>query len=435
MTRTEYLLAALNHGKYRIADWVFNVFMVTKGIEIENNTNPQDYDLGIQNNEYVYYLNHQWQSIPDSGPITEPLWRVEEGIEIPSQDDLALNWDEGFPLITRVGTLFINYYCIYSSLGKKLPYQQGKLSISNLEKKIAARLKDEDDKDLQPGDITAVEAKKFITACVNMAGFSAIANPSATPYTMVPTPGIQELRQKLLEKYKDQLHDPAILAVIEKELVAADRAFQAQDPEGGFYIADKAFKVSRKKLFMMGGLEQAEISNGKKVLVEKSLSEGWDIDKLPAMIDSLRDGSYNRGAMTALGGEAVKFLFRIFAATKITEEDCHSQVGIPITLTDENKALYDGNTIILPNKEQVLLTKENIYQYLNQPVMVRSTGFCKTGNANFCLTCCGHALKGSENALAAMASEVGSKMLDVFMAKMHGTALETVPWDYKATIS
>ena len=191
MTRTEYLLAALNHGKYRIADWVFNVFMVTKGIEIENNVNPQDYDLGIQNNEYVYYLDHQWQSIPDSGPITEPLWRVEEGIEIPSQDDLALNWDEGFPLITRVGTLFINYYCIYSSLGKKLPYQQGKLSISNLEKKIAARLKDEDDKDLQPGDITAVEAKKFITACVNMAGFSAIANPSATPYTMVPTPGIQ----------------------------------------------------------------------------------------------------------------------------------------------------------------------------------------------------------------------------------------------------
>ena len=186
---------------------------------------------------------------------------------------------------------------------------------------------------------------------------------------------------------------------------------------------------------MMGGLEQAEISNGKKVLVEKSLSEGWDIEKLPAMIDSLRDGSYNRGAMTALGGEAVKFLFRIFAATKITEEDCHSQVGIPITLTDENKALYDGNTIILPNKEQVLLKKENINQYLNQPVMVRSTGFCKTGNANFCLTCCGHALKGSENALAAMASEVGSKMLDVFMAKMHGTALETVPWDYKATIS
>lgn len=434
MTRREYLLAALNHGCYKYANWVFDVFMITEGMDISNKPDPHDYTLGISNNEYVYALNKEWYPINDSGPVNEPLWRVEEGIEIQDQGELALPWLGSFPFITRVGTLFINYYCIYSSLGKKIPYQNGKLSISALEDMIAQRLSDDNNVKDQT-QITPLEAKAFSTACLNMGGFSSIANPSATPYTMVPTPGIQELRRELLEKYKDKLDDPAILAEIEKQLVAADRAFQAQDPEGGFYIADKAFKVSRKKLFMMGGLEQAEISNGKKVLVEKSLSEGWDLTKLPAMIDSLRDGSYNRGAMTALGGEAVKFIFRIFATTKITEEDCGSQVGIPFVLTKENKKLYLGNTIILQDGSQVKLTQQNLDQYIGIPCMVRSPGFCHTGNANFCLTCCGEALRGNENALAAMASEVGSKMLDVFMAKMHGTALETVPWDYKATIS
>lgn len=434
MNRREYLLTALNQGIYKYAEWVFSVFTVVRESDILNVLKPYNYQLRTHNGEYVYWYQDEWRSISDSPSVTEPLWRVEEGIEIQDQQELALNWDGSFPFITRVGTLFMNYYCIYSSLGKKLPYQQGKLSISKLEGMIASRLQDHGKED-NPDAIYPEEAKAFSTACMNTAGFSTIANPSATPYTVRQAPGIIEYREKLLEEYKDKLNDPAIVAVIEKKLVEYDRAFQAQDPEGGFYISDKAFNVSRKKLFGMAGLEQPEISGGKVTLINKSLSEGWDLTKLPAMIDSLRDGSYNRGAMTALGGEAVKFVFRIFATTKITEEDCGTKLGIPLTLTKENMKTYLGNTIILPNGQQIKLNTNNIEQYLNIPVMVRSPGFCKTANANFCSTCCGEALRGSEGALSAMASEVASKMLDIFMAKMHGTALVTVPWNPKTTIS
>lgn len=434
MNRREYLLAALNNNVYRYAEWVFSVFTVIRESDVAGVVKPFNYQLRTKNNEYVYWYQDEWRSIIDSPPITEPLWRVEEGIEILDQQELALNWEGDFPFVTRVGTLFLNYYCIYSSLGKKLPYQQGKLSISKIEAKIVEKLRDHGQGD-SPDSIYPEEAKAFSTACMNTAGFSAIANPSATPYTLRQAPGITEYRKKLIEEYKDKLDDPAIIAVIEKKLVEYDRAFQAQDPEGGFYISDKAFNVSRKKLFGMVGLEQPEISGGKTTLIDRSLSEGWDLTKLPAMVDSLRDGSYNRGAMTALGGEAVKFIFRIFATTKITEEDCGSKVGIPVILTKDNMSLYLGNTIILREGKQVKLNKENIEQYLNIPVMVRSPGFCKTANANFCNVCCGEALRGSEGALSALASEVASKMLDVFMAKMHGTALITVPWNPNKTIS
>lgn len=170
-------------------------------------------------------------------------------------------------------------------------------------------------------------------------------------------------------------------------------------------------------------------------MIENSLSEGWDIEKLPAMIDSMRDGSYNRGLMTALGGESVKFLFRIFATTRITEEDCGSKLGLPVTLTDENVKRYIGNTIILKDKTQVKLDNTNMKNFIGQSVMVRSPGMCRVGSSNFCMTCLGEQLRGSENSLPALASEVGSKMLSIFMAKMHGTALTTTPWRWQNTIN
>lgn len=435
MTRREFLLQAFLHECYRYAAWVFSVFSVERDNAIQNYIEPMDYQLAINEGRYVYWLNNQWNEITDAGPVTEPLWFVEEGIEIKNQDELLQPHDT-FPFVTRVGTLFVNYYCLGSVFKRRIPYQDGSISISKLESIVASKLIDRKPHEpIIPEAIYPEEAKLFSSACTSLGGFATIANPSATKYTMVPTPGIQELRAKLLEQNKDKLHDPAVIAAIEKELVEYDKAFQAQDPEGGFYINAKAFNVSRKKLYVMHGLEQPEVSDGKTTLITNSLSEGWDPTKLPAMIDSLRDGSYNRGAMTALGGEAVKFIFRIFATTKITEEDCKSTLGIPTLLTKENSKTYMGNTIILANKTQVKLNEKNISSYIGKQVLVRSPGFCKTGNANFCMACLGESLRGSENALAALASEVGSKMLAIFMAKMHGTALVTVPWDIKDTLN
>ena len=247
---------------------------------------------------------------------------------------------------------------------------------------------------------------------------------------MVAPPGIKEFKEQLIAKYKDKLDDPAIVAEIDKQLVEYDRKFQAQDPDGGFLYKPKAFNVSRKKLFLMHGYEQSDMSP-EPDFVPNSLSEGWDIDKLPSMINSLRDGSFNRGAKTALGGEATKFIFRIFATTRIAEEDCGTKIGMRRTVTkaDVNKF------IISSNGNNILLTEENIKDFIGKEQVVRSPGFCKTGNANFCLHCLGLNFKGSENALAALASEVGSDMLNIFMSKMHGSQLATTVWKYKETIS
>lgn len=434
MDRRQFILTALRESQvYYRSGWVFSLLTVVRNNEVEKQTNPYPYQIGVMNEKYAYFLNDTWHEITDSPDIYRPLWTVEETIEIASKEDIVQN-AASFPFKTRIGNLIINYYCLVSVFGDRVDYINGKIDIGKLEKQLADRVVDAD-KSTRPGwDILPEELIKFTSAVTAMAGFSSIASPSATKYTMQPAPGIKEYREKLLKEYEGRLDDPAIIAEIDKKLVDFDKAHQAKDPEGGFYIAEKAFNVSRKKLFVMGGLEQPEISGGKKTLIKTSLSEGWDIDNLPAMINSMRDGSYNRGAMTALGGEAVKFIFRIFSATRIEEEDCGTTLGRPIVLRENNVGFYKGNTIILADGKQVTLDGKNHLPYLNQSVMVRSPGLCKTKHSSFCLKCLGEQLRGNENSLAALASEVGSKMLDIFMAKMHGTALVTTKWNYKETI-
>lgn len=437
MNRREFILRAFKEStSYYFADWVFSLLTVVADNGRDKYPTPIPFQIASEEDTYYVYVNETWIPISDSPKASEqPLWKVGEEITINTQDEIVQPYTT-FPFTTKVGNIVLNYYCLVYAFNNRYPFVTGKMDIGAIEKTIGKSLVDDiPGKPRDPSKYYPDEVKKFQSAVQSTAGFSSINNPGATEYTMQPPPGLKEFKQQLLDKYKDHLDDPSYIAMIDKALVEFDKAWIAQDPEKGFYQSDKAFEVSRKRLFTMYGLESPEISNGKKELITTSLSDGWDVDKMPIMIDSLRDGSYNRGAMTALGGEAVKFIFRIFAATRITEQDCGTKIGKPMILTDKVASKYIGNTIILPNGKQVKLDNSNMNEYLGKSVMMRSPGFCRTHGSSFCLTCLGDALKESANSLAALASDVGSDMLYVFMKKMHGTALKTQLWKYKETIS
>ena len=432
MTKLEFILRAFKESTcYYRAEWVFTLFTVVKDNDISNIKNPYPFRIGVTNGKYAGYIDDTWVTFSDSPDTNHPLFSVDEVVTIPDREAIVQNYST-FPFKTRVGNLFVNYYLLVSAFKDKVDYQNGLIKISDLENIVTARIVDgtsiENNNDKNA--LYVDEVKRFSSACISIAGFSSIATPSASRYTMVAPPGIKEFRQELINRYKDKLDDPAIVAEIDKQLVEYDRKFQAQDPDGGFLYKPKAFNVSRKKLFLMHGYEQSDMSP-EPDFIAGSLSEEWDVEKLPSMINSLRDGSFNRGAKTALGGEATKFIFRIFATTRIAEEDCGTKIGMRRIVQKSDVHKF----IILPDGTNVLLTEENIEKYAGSLHVVRSPGFCKTGNANFCLHCLGLNFKGSENALAALASEVGSDMLNIFMSKMHGSQLATTPWKYKETIS
>lgn len=431
MTKREYLLYCFKHTTvWKKAEWVFGIFTVVSQDDEILTKDLYPYKVAVVEGKYSYYTEDAtWTPITDAPPPTQPLYQILEGITINGREEL-IQACQTYPTKVSVGNLFINHYTLVHAFGDFFPLQLGKLSIGDLEKMCIPYIVDNDK--VEPGKITVREMKEFITACSSVSGFAGIANASATPTTMVPSKGIREYRDSLLAKYKDRLNDPLVIAEIDRLLEEYDRNFQNSDPDAGFYIARKAFAVSRKRVHSMVGTESSEVAAPS--LVTTSLSEGWKVKDFRAYNNTLRSGSYARGASTALGGAAVKDIFRVFAVAMIESEDCGTKLGYRVTLTEGRAWKYFDRYIIDHKGYTVLLTKENYKEYIGREVMIRSPGYCRHEGASYCQKCMGEKIRGT-NSLAAEASNIGSRMLDISMALMHGRATEVIPWDINKALS
>lgn len=448
MTATGWFHLGCVHQRYLFKGWVIRMLAVTElpeqytGLPIKD---PQYLDL----NDGAPHLNN-WD-----------FWPVKQGDTIgfryentffecvdlqPHQGIVSVNdrialFAGTVPnlkqdVTTLIGNLLFNYVTLVYSFGDKIPFQLGKVNLRKLEKQIVERLVDDvEDPSLEtPDRIYVRELKRYIKSATSMAGYATLCVPAATPRTLLPHPEARALRLKLVEQYKDQLHDPAKVAIITKALEDLDREWNAGDPDGGFYQSGKTFQVIRMKMYGIYGMEQNHREGG-YTFIEKPLIEGWDITKLPAMADALRDGSYNRGAETALGGYEVKTILRTMSGSVISQPDCGVTWGMDWVLTRDVIDSFIGHTAILADTTQVKLTNENKGQYLGQAVQIRTPAFCRTGNNNFCLACFGDFIADKQQALGVVASELGSRLLLLFMKKMHGSALKTVKYEHKLRIS
>jgi hypothetical protein len=175
-----------------------------------------------------------------------------------------------------------------------------------------------------------------------MEGFAQLCVPAATKKSITTNPLIKERINQLKEEYKDSLNDPVTIAKIDAEVEKLDREWIKGDPSERFFLNDKAFNVSRKKLYGIYGGEAGLNDGGELDFIDKPLAEGIDVTKLPTLANALRSGSYDRGTQTALGGVAVKQFFRIFQNSNIIEKDCGTKVGVSRKIDSINKSRFIG---------------------------------------------------------------------------------------------
>ena len=204
------------------------------------------------------------------------------------------------------------------------------------------------------------------------------------------------------------------------------------DPAMDFYIKGSTISIKRSKMMIMYGLEGGLSTT--PTLVPRSLNEGWDLEHMPAIADSVRAASYNRGNQTALGGESVKYFYRIFQNTRIEMEDCGSTLGWTWNVSQKNKHKFVGQYMNSPNGI-VRISEENVDSLVGKIINVRTPMLCKVGGASFCARCVGDSLAMTPNGLHIAASGVGSTFMLDFMKAMHGKELSTVPLVLHETIS
>lgn len=435
MNKRDYFIASLLSGAGYKRAWSVSIFSLINESAEAYKKDPYPYRL-VQIPTGFFFVdpnkNNELTKIDDT-KIGEPLFSVTEKLTVTKEDNIP-NLKE--TIITTYGNLYFNYVVLCYSVGDKIPYQNKRINVIDTEFKITSVMQDTPIENIpkEKGVIYVDEYLKFCDAIFSLVSLTQICVPSATEKVITPAPGISEYKNKLLLENKDKLTDPAVIAKIDALLVEYDKAYLKGDLGEGFLINEKSYNVVRKRLFGMQGAETGLTSTHEVDLISNSLNEGWDMSKFPTIINTLRSGSFDRGAQTQLGGESVKWLLRSSSNINITEDDCGSTLGITFDIDDIN---YDKliNFYVIKNNESTLIeNEEQAQKYINKKVMVRSPMYCKLGKTDYCKKCCGTNLSQHPTGASVAISEFGSIILTLFLKKMHGKTLSLSVMDYKRVI-
>lgn len=427
MKKRDYFLKALKYRAFKRNAWVLRCFAISNIREVSE---PEyDFEL-LKDGDALVFKDPEsgvFETIEDV-PKTRALFHKRESVLVDPGDLPNIKKK----IKTSYGNLLFNAMILADIFQDRFDYIEGRIDAVALERKIAKMVSDDPKEDSEKSDdkIYVSDLIKFEDALVNLGGYNKLFVPSATPYTMQASPKALARLEELKKQYAGQLNDPVVIAKIWKEVRELDIEWLESDPDKGFVIKGKTVDVVRKRLYYMFGIEADFAGSGEYTFIERPLDKGTDLKFLPETNNSVRDGSYNRGALTALGGEKFKRIIQSTAGTVVNEDDCGSQVGEFFEMTANNFREYVGHYFI-KDKRPVLLTEEMESDVLGKVLEFRSPAYCNTKDGNHCVKCVGEFIRGREDAIPMLASDIGSTMMSINMAAMHGKALKTVKLDLK----
>lgn len=446
MKLRDFFLLGVRAGMGRKRAWMNLLFNV---VYESNLPRPLMYQPHFEKGEMYFYMPNSDEKIYIEDYIEgrAPLHFLDEFILKAGDID---NYPVGPDMITTYGNVFANQMTLVETVGTAFPFQFGIFPAAKLGGLILENADDDrDDGDVTtphpiPGKFYIWQYVKFCEHCLALPGYADGLVTSTTRASLTGNSEWFAVRDQWVRDNKDRLTDPAAVAELNVIADRMDDEYLKDDESFTYYKSKKKLAGCRRKLhYLFGG--ESPFSDGTTVeLITKSLEEGLDMDKLPVMNNSLRFGSYNRGAQTALGGESTKTIYRMVGTIRIVEHDCHTWLGTPILVTGFNGKGFIGYTY-LENGLNILITKDNLGDIMGRKIILRGPMTCKTGRdvdkgtvgtgRNICAVCAGSDLAENPHAVPAATAGVGGRFLSVFMSKMHSSTLTTVKWDMHRRLS
>lgn len=420
MKRLDYFLASMKAKAHYRKSWILRTFSVV----LDPVPVPVRWDLEQRDDGVFVYVPTEggdaWVKLDDVAPWTIPCI-YSEAITLQAGDVENLSTT----VETTFGDALYNSRVTVYAFGALYPYEVGPVNPQVISKWIAKKLTSDPlpGEPWLPNTVYVRDYLKWGRAIVDLGGYEFFA-PSITEKSMTSHPDRDKVRAAAIARHEGELDDPAVQSRIQDEMIALDKEHIKGDPSEGFMFKNKTFNTARKRMFGIHGPEAGFSEGGRATLVVNSLEEGLDITKLPEMVNSLRAGSYYRGALTALAGEDVKFLMRIFQNSSVSEKDCGSKLGLPTVVTGEWVGHY-----FLEGDALKHLTEENFAQYKDKVVLMRVPGYCQTSHSDYCATCMGDLVAENPDSLGSMATQVSSTFMGVMMASAHAKELKTAELD------
>lgn len=432
MLKNDYFLLAMKNKLYEKRAFVISIFSLIREDFSKWKEDPYPY-RPVQTPTGHFFVDPLTKELEpigtiDDTPPSQPIFNFKAPITL-KPGDLPNVKNE---ITTTIGNVLFNCCCIINAFGDKIDYVEGRVKIPDIEDHIAKRLMDnpKEGEQRDPKYIYVDEYVKFSNSLLYITNFSQLCVWCSTEKTMTPPPGIKEYKAQLLEKYKDNLNDPTVIATIDAELVKYDKAYLSGDNGLNFLLEGGKALKARKRLYLMYGAEGGFNQSVNVGLIKNSLLEGWEVDKFPLMNDSLRATSFYRGAETQLGGEAVKWLLRASSNFNITTEDCGTRLGKVVTIDKDNFKKFIGFNVLTKEGTKEITKDDNESDYLGKTLMIRSPMYCKLDKTDFCAKCLGKNLSLNPTGLSIAVSNYGSTFMNIMLKRMHQAALSLAKYDY-----
>lgn len=426
MTKLEYLKIAIQNKLYTKKAWLISAFAIVRhtptAMEYRGQIfkQPWGYAAVVDGDD----LQPKLEPIQDSKP-NEPLFTFRDKVIIDP------SWVPNIQTATEttVGNVLVNAICILSSFGPKMPFILGTVKVSKVEDIVAAKLQNtpKEGEERSQTLFYVDEYVKFVNALQFISNLSQLTSISATPKALVPPTGIEEFKKTLLVKYEGKLHDPVELSKFEDELLAFDKEFLEDDPAFGTFLSGKLLHTARKKMFLSIGADKGFTDSLDVIPVTDSLQNGWPTDpvKFTALQNSLRSGSFSRGAETVKGGVSAKVLLRAANNYTIQDNDCQTKLGITRTFDQQSIHKLVGRYVIEGVKVTLIDSEDKAKAYLDREILVRSPMYCRMDGPNLCRICAGEKLFKFPTGITIPLTEISSIILATSLKAMHSNVLST----------
>ena len=427
-TKLEYLKRCITTGKViGSKKWYTLAFAIPLLKSTDNWQSKDIYELVTQP-DGLYYVDKNQDGHLSLSKITDykkdqPLFAFQEDIEI---DSTWLPTVSG-KITTKVGQLLVNALVLYPSLGKKVDYINGKIKVGDIEAIFVNRVRNDDV--AKENDILVSEMLDCINRLTFLSNLSTLISVASTPKTITKPPGIDEIKKKIFEEYKDQLGDPVKVVEMENRLRAFDEEYLKDDPAAKNILSKKA-KIARTKMYLTFGETKDFVKTGEVSVVLPSLSDGLDTspENFPKYMNDLRYGSFGRGSSTALSGYTYKILQRSIAGVYINPTPCNTTKGLSRLITNSNYRNLVNRYI----KDKGWKLVEDLGQakgYIGKTVETRSSMFCTTGGNMVCYACMSDSYKNTPSGATSLAADISSVFMKMFLKIIHGSETEVIDID------
>lgn len=433
MSPEAFLLYSIKHKCYLKRAWMISIFSVTRESEAEK---KQLYPGKLIQEPFGFFAclegEERVQIKTDKKP-GQPLFTVKDQLTITREWiptlSTAIMSIKTTSIPTSLGTLLLNLICLYEPFEGKYPYCQGRFTPSDLENLIAERLESLPSPG-QPKKNDAFypdELDKFSRAITYIESLSLLFTHSITHRGLLPAPGRKEFKAEVLKRYQGKLHDPVEMAKFEEEMKGFDAAYMKDDPSFGKFMSDKVAGARITGFMTQGGDANNFAGELHLTPIVQALEDGIPLDEkgFTAISNTVRYGSFARGAETVNGGVAAKSLMRAADNWRITEGDCGTKLGIRRVYDESNIGKLVGRYVIIEGKLKLIESKDDALPFIGRKNIVRSPQYCRRTGTQTCEVCAGLALAKYPTGLPIPLMEVSGGILADSLKQMHNTKLET----------